>query len=162
LLVKETKIPPVGAGAVSVTVPVDGDPPITVVGFRLRLDKVKPLIVNVALTEFAPTPAVIVALIGHATCVVEIVKVAVVAPAFTDTVAGTVAADWLLPRLTAIPPAGATPFRVTVPVDDAPPIKAEGFRLRPTGDGELTVNATPVDTEPRMAVIVAIEVTLTG
>ena len=59
------------------------------------------------------------------------VKLAVVAFAATVTLAGTVAADVLLfERVTTAPPVGAGPLRVTVPVEDVPPITDRG--LRPT------------------------------
>ena len=37
LLERLTRMPPAGAGALSVTVPVEGFPPVTVVGFSERL-----------------------------------------------------------------------------------------------------------------------------
>jgi hypothetical protein len=55
------------------------------------------------------------------------VNVAVVLPAFTVTVAGTVAAALLLDSVTTEPPDGAAPVRVTVPVDELPPATAVGF-----------------------------------
>ncbi|MCK7490006.1 MAG: hypothetical protein MZU79_07130 [Anaerotruncus sp.] len=60
------------------------------------------------------------------------VKVAVVAPAGTVTVAGTCAAP-VLPevRLTTAPPVGAGLSRVTVPVEDAPPNTVAGLTLTP-------------------------------
>ena len=39
--VNEMLIPPVGAGALSVTVPVEGLPPVTLVGFKDTDDKVR-------------------------------------------------------------------------------------------------------------------------
>ena len=41
-------------------------------------------------------------------------------------VAGTVAALWLLESLTTIPPVGAAPVRVTVPVDPVSPTTVVG------------------------------------
>jgi hypothetical protein len=59
---------------------------------------------------------------------VETVKFAVVAPAKTVTLAGTVAAAvMLLVRLTVIPAAGAAELMVTVPVELVPPVTAVGF-----------------------------------
>ena len=52
-----------------------------------------------------------------------------VLPAGTVTLAGTPAADvLLLERVTATPPAGAAPLRVTVPVEGLPPVTVVGFR----------------------------------
>jgi len=65
------------------------------------------------------------------------VKVAVVAFAATVTLAGTCAAAvLLLDRVTAAPPAGAGPLRVTVPVELTPPMTDVG--LTPT---ELSIGA---------------------
>jgi hypothetical protein len=61
------------------------------------------------------------------TALVLTVKVALVAPAVTFTVAGTVAAGALLVRETTAPPFGAGPVRVTVPVTGAPPFTLLGL-----------------------------------
>jgi hypothetical protein len=50
------------------------------------------------------------------------VNVAVFCPAATVTVAGTVAAGFPLAKFTTTPPAPASPFRVTVPVEVDPPV----------------------------------------
>jgi len=56
-------------------------------------------------------------------------KVALVVPAVTVTLAGTCAAEVLrLCNLTTAPPAGAAPFKVTVPVELAPPSTVPGLR----------------------------------
>src|SRR5438445_10993729 len=56
------------------------------------------------------------------TALVLTVNVALLAPAATVTLAGTVAVDvLLLVRVTAAPPAGAGPLSVTVPVEEFPP-----------------------------------------
>ena len=60
--------------------------------------------------------------------VVVTVKVAVVLPAATATVAGTAAATSLLVRATEMPPVGAAVLRVTVPVDTAPRATLAGLR----------------------------------
>jgi hypothetical protein len=62
------------------------------------------------------------------TAVVATVKFAVVLPAFTVTVAGTVAAALLLESATTAPPAGAAVVRVTVPVEGVPPTTLGGLR----------------------------------
>ena len=55
-------------------------------------------------------------------------NVAVVAPAATDTLAGTVADELLLDSVT-VAAAAAAPFRVTVAIDDVPPSTVAGFKL---------------------------------
>jgi hypothetical protein len=48
LLVRAIMMPPVGAGPLSVTVPVDGLPPTTLVGFSVTEDNVAVVTVSVA------------------------------------------------------------------------------------------------------------------
>jgi len=65
-----------------------------------------------------------------ATALVLIVKVALLLPAGTVTLDGTLAAVLLLERFTCAPPAGADPLSVTVPVDDcAPPVTLVGLNV---------------------------------
>src|SRR5947209_10320106 len=75
------------------------------------------------------------------TGVVLTVKVAVVPPAGTVTLAGTVAAPvLLLDRLTTAPPLGAGALSVTVPVEELPPVTLDGLRLREESVGGVTVS----------------------
>ena len=70
----------------------------------------------------------------------EMVKVAVLAPAVTRTLAGTVAAVvLLLERVMVAPPVGAAPVSVTVPVDVLPPITVVGLTVRVDNAGGFTV-----------------------
>jgi hypothetical protein len=65
----------------------------------------------------------------EATTLVETLKVALVEPAGTVTLAGTVAtAVLLLESVTMAPPVGAGPLRVTVPCEEPPPVTEVGFR----------------------------------
>ena len=66
-----------------------------------------------------------------ATALVLIVKVAVVLPAGTVTLAGTLADALLLERVTCVPPAGANPLSITVPMDGCgpPPVTLVGFKV---------------------------------
>jgi hypothetical protein len=64
------------------------------------------------------------------TTAVFTVKVALVAPAGTSTLEGTLAAPLLLERAICAPPAGAGPLNVTVPVEDPrPPTTLVGFNV---------------------------------
>lgn len=121
LEVRFTTKPPVGATLLSVTVPVALLPPTTEAGANVRSVNAGALIARFAVPDLPLAVAVIVAVTGAATPVVVTVKVPVVAPAATVTVAGTVAAALFDARLTVKPPVGAAPVRVTVPVDVAPP-----------------------------------------
>jgi hypothetical protein len=71
----------------------------------------------------------IVAEVEMRTMEVFTVKVALVAPAGTITVEGTLAAPLLLESVTCAPPAGAGPLSVTVPVEDIPPITLAGLSV---------------------------------
>jgi hypothetical protein len=64
------------------------------------------------------------------------VNVALLAPAVTVTLEGTLAAPLLLESITCAPPLRAGPLRVTVPVDDcAPPVTLVGFSVSEERDG---------------------------
>ena len=59
-------------------------------------------------------------------------NVAVVAPAATVTLAGTIADASLLDSVTTAPPEGALPESVTVPVEPVPPTTLEGLSVTET------------------------------
>lgn len=83
----------------------------------------------------------IVTLVFAETGLVVTVNVAVVAFAATVTVAGTCPAEvLLLDRLTTAPLAGAGPFRVTVPVEEVPPITVLGLNVTVLTTGAVTVS----------------------
>lgn len=139
LLPNVTKTPPGPAGADMVTVPVDGDPPGTGLG-----DRVKPvivpcpgpwpppgLIVRVALSLLLDV-AVIRALVTELTAVVLTVKVPLVWPAGIVMLAGSVAAPLLLVSVTDTPFGPAGEARITVPIEGEPPVTGlgESKRLR--------------------------------
>jgi hypothetical protein len=69
------------------------------------------------------------------------VKVAVVAPAATIMLDGTVATVvLLLESWTVIPAEGAVPLRVTVPVDGFPPTTFDRFNFNEDNVGRVIVN----------------------
>ena len=138
LEVSVTIAPPVGAGAPRVTVPVDGDPPMTAVGPNATEDT-HDFTVRAAVLLAPAAVAVMVAVAFVVTAVVVIVKVVLVAPAATVTEAGTTAAALLLARATTLPPAGAAADNVMVPVLGFPPITEVGFSVR-VARSVLTVN----------------------
>ena len=83
-----------------------------------------------------------------ATALVLTVKVALLLPAATVTLAGTLAAALLLDSVTCTPPVGAGPLSVTVPVDVCEPpvtlvglnVSEETLGIRVTGvTGSVTV-----------------------
>ena len=78
--------------------------------------------------------------VGVATALVPTLKLALVAPAATVTPAGTDAAPLLSESVTCAPPAGAGPFRVTVPVAELPPVTLAGLRLSEEAIGGTTVS----------------------
>ena len=93
-------------------------------------------------------------MVDAATALVLTVKVALVAPAGTATLEGTLAAPLLLESATCAPPAGAGPLSVTVPVEDCtPPITLVGFsvseeRVGAGGSAGVTVSEADLLTPP--------------
>jgi hypothetical protein len=63
-------------------------------------------------------------------------NVALVAPAATVTLDGTVAEVLLLKRFTVAPPLGAAPLRVTVPVEEEPPFTLPGLSITEDSTGD--------------------------
>ena len=85
-----------------------------------------------------PKTAEIVAVVCAVTAVVVTVKFALVVPAATVTLAGTLAAVELSESVTAAPPAGAAALNATVPVEALPPTTLVGLR-------ETSDSVGPVD-----------------
>jgi len=150
LLLRLTEEPPVGAGPLSVTVPVElANPPLTVVGLSVNAESVGASTVRSAVTV---PEALIVGEVFAVTGLVVTVKVAVVAPAATVALLGTCAA---LARVelsaTANPPEGAGPLRVIVPVELVPPITVVGARVSDFTVGALIVRVA--DTIPEAVIV---------
>jgi hypothetical protein len=142
LLERVTTAPPTGAAPLRVTVPVDPDPPVTLVGFDVK-DEMLIACGFIVRTEFCEplNVAVIVVWVGELTANVVTGKVADVAPAGTVKFAGTVASEvLLLVSVTTAPPIGAPAFSVTVPVDPTPPVTLLGFNKTEEVTGGFTVS----------------------
>ena len=127
-----TAIPPLGAALLSVTVPVAEVPPATEVGLTVKEASPAAETVTVAVALAPLAVAVSVAVVVVATGVVVTVKLADVEPARTVTLAGTLAHDWLLLKVTTVfVRTGA--LRVTVPCAVPPPGRALGLTVSVTG-----------------------------
>jgi len=103
----------------------------------------------------APCVAVIVTLAKLPTTFVVTVKVADVAPDATKTVLGTLVLELFDDSPTIRPPAGAGPYKVTVPVEEVPPMTDEGQTETPLKPEELTVKVVVLTAVPCVAVRVA-------
>lgn len=120
------------------------------------------MIVNGADCVFTPWVPVIVAVVVDATADVVIVNVAEVDPAATVTVPGAVALVVPVVMLTAIPPVGAFPLIVTLPVDELPPITDAGATVRLISAGESMVRVAVLVTLPSVPVMVEVAANATG
>jgi len=132
LLERETVAPPAGADPLSVTVPVEGDPPVTLVGFSVSEERVGRACGSTVSEAVLVTPAYdaeIVTGVDAVTALVLTVNVALLAPAATVTLADTLAAPLLLESSTCAPPVSAGPLSVTVPVEGDPPVTLVGFSV---------------------------------
>jgi hypothetical protein len=161
-------MPSLGAGAVRVTVPVDGLPANSDPGVSAREATSGGATVSVAvfLTK-TPHAAVITTDVGADTLLVVIGKAADVAPAAIVTCAGIVAGSaaclimfivgfccdvgagavaWL-ESVTASPPDGAGPLIVTVPVELLPPPTLAGLRVRAVSADGRTIRLTALAAE---------------
>ena len=136
LLESASAVPPAGAAVFRVTVPVEGVPPVTLVGSRLREERVTAGIkVSVSRADLVASSkaAVITTAVELGFELVDTAKFALVAPAGTVTLAGTVAIEGcLLESATVTPPAGAAVISATVPVKLVPAVTTVGLRLRET------------------------------
>ena len=130
--------PPTAAGLDRVTVPVTLVPPFTVLDESVRFVKIGGLIVRTAVWVELPRTAEIVAVFALCTATVFTVNVPVVEP--PATVATTVAYAVLLDDMvTVVPPLGAGPLSVTVPVDVVAPYRDAGERATLTSVAGLIV-----------------------
>jgi phosphohistidine swiveling domain-containing protein len=143
LLARETTVPPLGAGPLRATCPVEGLPPFTLVGLSVSEARAGPgagcgATVREAVCVRPELDAEIVTIIELAEAIVATWNVALVAPAMIVTLDGTVAAEvLLLDRETTVPPLGAAPLRVTCPVEGLPPLTLVGLSVSEARVAEL-------------------------
>jgi len=112
-----------------VTVPSDVLPPTTVAGERAMEYRIGGSIVSNAEAVTLPTPDVTVATFRTETGEVVATKSTLSCPSGIVTVAGTRTSGVLLVTRTVLPPLGAGPLSVTVPVVELPPATRFGLRV---------------------------------
>ena len=110
---------------------------MTVDGETVKPVNAGALIVNVEESVVPANAAEIDADVFDETALVLIVKLDVIVPAATMTVAGMVALGLPEVRLIDEPPAGAAELNVTVPVDELPPSTVVGLIVNPTRFGAV-------------------------
>jgi hypothetical protein len=118
--------------------------------------------VSPAVTVAVPSDAMMVTGVDAVTELAVTVKLALLAPPGTVTLAATLATDvLLLERVTSAPPAGAAAPKVTVPVEDAGPTTLVGFSAKLErvtgggGGGGVTVSGAVTLAPPKDAEMVA-------
>ena len=105
--------------------------------------------VNVAaFVEKTPRAAIIAPPVAVETDLVVTGKVATMAPAWTVTLGGTVAAEFWFDSVMMYPPAGAGPLMVTLPVDPLPPVTLAGLRVNESNPGGKTVRTAVLGEAP--------------
>src|SRR5881296_2214137 len=163
LLESVTLNPPAGAADVNVTVPCAEAPPVTLVGLTATADSEAGggggVTVSVAVLVAPPKAPVTVSEVEAATALVVMEKVALIEPAATVTLAGTVAtAVLLLDNVTTAPPAGAAVVNVAVPWAAAPPVTLVGLTASADsvagGGGGVTVSVAVLVAPPKAPVTV--------
>ena len=120
--------PPVGAGPVILTVPVEELPLTTLVGLSVTLNGDGAFTATVVETDAPLAAAVSVATVLLDTGTPITVNATVVAPAATVTLAGVEIGPLLL-KVTVSPPAGATLLMVSLPAVDPPGAMLVGLQV---------------------------------
>lgn len=145
--------PELGAGTLSVTVPVELPPPATAVGVSARaVGKGGGVMVSEPLAELPPAEAVIFAVPVVATAFVVTVNTPEDWPAGIATVLGTVTLVLSDFSVHLRPPVGALAVRVTVPVDVFPPTTLDGEKETLESPGDWIDNVAVALLPPAVAV----------
>jgi hypothetical protein len=154
-LYKVTRVPPLGAMPLSVTVPVQLLPPYVILGVALIDVTIIGTTVSVAVWLTPPNVAEIVAVLVAVTVVVVTGKVADDAFAATETVAGTVTPEPVQVRDTVVA-ACTGAVKVTVACEVEPPATVEGFNATDWTDTGTIANGVCAVTPPQLAVMFAL------
>jgi len=141
-------VPPAGDGRFRLTVPIAELPPMSELGETTSPDSSGVSMLSDVVKVLLPCIAEIVAVTLAVTAVVLIVKLTVCAPAGTVTFAGNVAEELEEVKLTVVPPFGANPLRVTVPVRDVPPTTVDGVSETEVRTAAVIAKVEVFDTEP--------------
>lgn len=155
LLVSATGYPLEGAGAFSVRVPDDVWPAVTLAGLNANAATAGGSRVSVVVFVDPLSAAPMVSARGFPTAVVVIVKLALVVPPGTVTVAGTCADALFVLSTIGAPPAAAADASTTVAVVERPPVTVIGARLNAVICGDATTR-TAVAVVFRVALIVTL------
>ena len=142
-----------GAGELTTTEPDTDFPPMTLEGDTVKETKFGALIVRFPVAVLPAALAEMVAVSVVPTATVRMVNVPERRFAEIKTDVGTVAAETLLVSLTIMPPVGAGPLRLIVPVALVPPTKEPGVIDTDNTDGGLMVKFADPLVEPSLAVI---------
>lgn len=142
LLESVTTIPPLGAGPVKVTVPVDEVPLVTLAGFRVIAASAAGTTVSELVWVTPLKEAEMLIEVGVATAEVVTENAALDVPGGTVTDGGTLATPrLLLDSKTVVPPTAAGPLSDTVLAAIFPPVTLEGLRLTEDNEGAGTGGA---------------------
>ncbi len=126
--------PPADARPFRLSVPKATLPPITDEGVMVNIEREGAKIFKVATLDFPPPEAVILTSCVLGTPAVPIVNLALIDPAGTATVEGTIAKPELEARVTVNPPVGAFLDIVTCPELEFPPTTVDGEHPTPVTD----------------------------
>src|SRR5450432_1009771 len=146
LLDRVTRAPPEGAALASVTVPTDPAPPTKEDGDRVRVESATcwaGATVSTADTVFPPPETEIVTGVEVVTALVEILKLPVVEPNGTTTVAGTMATAGLLDVTCSVSSPGENVARRALAIEvPEPPSTVAGLSKSETGGSTLSTVCT--------------------
>src|SRR5438046_1180807 len=136
-------IPPAGAAPLRFIVPLDDEPPTTDEGLNVADVGTGVFTVRVAVrAAVSSAMALMLTAVSDTTGIVVIEKVAVVVPSARSKLSGTVAAALLLLSETVVPPDGAKPLKVIVPLEDVPPVRLAGASFTDFTIGCFTVSVS--------------------